>query len=37
MQPQPLHDGAWIADCALAWFAFFWYVLPLWSRMRHRR
>jgi hypothetical protein len=29
--------GSWIAGCALAWFVFFWYLLPLWSRVRHRR
>jgi hypothetical protein len=29
--------GTWIAGCALAWFVFFWYVLPLWTRIRHRR
>jgi hypothetical protein len=29
--------GAWLAGGALAWFVFFWYLLPLWSRVRSRR
>jgi hypothetical protein len=29
--------GSWIAGGALGWFVFFWYLLPLWSRLRNRR
>jgi hypothetical protein len=28
--------GTWLAGGALAWFAFFWYAFPLWSRLRKR-
>jgi hypothetical protein len=28
--------GAWIAGGSLAWFGFFWYAFPLWSRLRKR-
>ncbi|MFC0112791.1 DUF6328 family protein [Kibdelosporangium aridum] len=32
-----MHAGSWLAGGALAWFVFFWYVLPLWHRVRSRR
>lgn len=31
------HAGSWLTGGALAWFVFFWYVLPLWSRLRATR
>jgi hypothetical protein len=32
-----MHAGSWLTGGALAGFVFFWYVLPLWSRLRARR
>nr|WP_042180882.1 DUF6328 family protein [Kibdelosporangium sp. MJ126-NF4]CEL14652.1 Integral membrane protein [Kibdelosporangium sp. MJ126-NF4]CTQ96719.1 Integral membrane protein [Kibdelosporangium sp. MJ126-NF4] len=32
-----MHAGSWLTGGALAWFVFFWYLLPLWSRLRARR
>ncbi|ALG08027.1 DUF6328 family protein [Kibdelosporangium phytohabitans] len=32
-----MHAGSWLTGGALAWFVFFWYVLPLWSRLRAPR
>ncbi|MCE7009715.1 DUF6328 family protein [Kibdelosporangium philippinense] len=32
-----MNAGSWLAGGALAWFVFFWYLLPLWHRVRSRR
>ncbi|RSM77007.1 hypothetical protein DMH04_35785 [Kibdelosporangium aridum] len=32
-----MHIGSWLAGGSLAWFVFFWYLLPLWHRVRSRR
>jgi hypothetical protein len=29
--------AVWITSAMLAWFGFWWYAMPLWSRWRHRR
>jgi hypothetical protein len=28
--------AVWITSMMLAWFGFWWYAMPLWSRRRHR-